>query len=592
VQEGMPVAAGHLLGLADNTGNSFGAHLHLTLKKKDAHYQNWPYNIIDPTSYLLPLMGWQEPAGPYEEGWVLTSGVVIHGNLAQVNPGGISFRIASNKQLVIPGGTLLIVSGKGDGTFLPVKVPKAALGLIEPPVPLTPGANPSASLATVDGWAWVEKLHYFGNQAIVKAQHGLNLRSRPSTQSDNIGIIRPGSTVSILGEMQDSYQPIQVRRADFVGPIQTGAQVHLTVADTLSDLPDDVLLGWTQTYYLQRNGREAITRHRGVSLRNQPNGQADLLGMVKGDAPVTIAGMDQDDFVTILVSKDMMFSLVNPNLVVTLPQAFPADGPPVMPLPQPVPDTVPGWVLSSDLSLNGAHSATSNFPLQLRAEPKRDAELLGILPVALKVLVMGLPLGEFTPVRVGEDLLQPVQATDLDDHHGVLGQARIGLHASADPDIQEDEFEEFKQLRPGIIKVLSFHNAADIGRLVHDHPQASWVVRAFLDFGGRQITPAQFLKDTQSDVSRALQALAGKALVVELHNEPNIVAEGLGSSWANGRDFANWWLELLNKYRRAFPDVRFIYPGLSPGSSVIGKKIDHIQFIEASRDAVEAAMVC
>ena len=35
--------------------------------------------------------------------------------------------------------------------------------------------------------------------------------------------------------------------------------------------------------------------------------------------------------------------------------------------------------------------------------------------------------------------------------------------------------------------------------------------------------------------------------------------------------------------------MRFIYPGLSPGSDVSGIKQDHIRFIEASRSAVEAA---
>jgi len=32
-QKGQPVQAGQLIGLSGNTGNSFGAHLHLTIKK-------------------------------------------------------------------------------------------------------------------------------------------------------------------------------------------------------------------------------------------------------------------------------------------------------------------------------------------------------------------------------------------------------------------------------------------------------------------------------------------------------------------------------------------------------------------------------
>jgi hypothetical protein len=77
--------------------------------------------------------------------------------------------------------------------------------------------------------------------------------------------------------------------------------------------------------------------------------------------------------------------------------------------------------------------------------------------------------------------------------------------------------------------------------------------------------------------------------VIELHNEPNTVVEGLGSSWQDGAGFNQWWLELLSLYRQALPGARFIYPGLSPGSTVINTKVDHIQFVEASREAVEAA---
>ena len=64
VKEGNRVEAGTLIGLADDTGNSFGSHLHLTLKRKGESFKNWPSNIIDPTPFLLPLLAWKTPAGP------------------------------------------------------------------------------------------------------------------------------------------------------------------------------------------------------------------------------------------------------------------------------------------------------------------------------------------------------------------------------------------------------------------------------------------------------------------------------------------------------------------------------------------------
>jgi Ig-like domain from next to BRCA1 gene/Peptidase family M23 len=50
------VAAGQLLGLADNTGNSKANHLHLTLKHYGETYGDCPGSLVDPTPFLEPLL--------------------------------------------------------------------------------------------------------------------------------------------------------------------------------------------------------------------------------------------------------------------------------------------------------------------------------------------------------------------------------------------------------------------------------------------------------------------------------------------------------------------------------------------------------
>ena len=66
-QRGQPVQAGQLIGLSGNTGNSFGAHLHLTIKKNgatQAHETSFPYDIIDPSPYVGAFEVGARPAPP------------------------------------------------------------------------------------------------------------------------------------------------------------------------------------------------------------------------------------------------------------------------------------------------------------------------------------------------------------------------------------------------------------------------------------------------------------------------------------------------------------------------------------------------
>lgn len=165
----------------------------------------------------------------------------------------------------------------------------------------------------------------------------------------------------------------------------------------------------------------------------------------------------------------------------------------------------------------------------------------------------------------------------------------VGLHASADPEITWQERCTFLELRPSIIKVQSFHPPTDIAKLAASQPQARWIVRSFLEFGGRAITPDEFVEFTLSDTQRSLDVLHGRDVVVELHNEPNLYAEGLGSAWQDGAGFQTWYLDVLAQYRAALPGVRFIFPAMSPGASVAGVRLDHVTFLEQNRAAIAAS---
>lgn len=174
--------------------------------------------------------------------------------------------------------------------------------------------------------------------------------------------------------------------------------------------------------------------------------------------------------------------------------------------------------------------------------------------------------------------------------------ANIGLHASADPGNLyggEAEFREFRTLKPGVIKVLSAHSEGSVRRLATENPNVQWIVRAFLSFRGRSITPQQFYDWTINDLTRAIQSLraegvADDSIWIEIHNEPNLVNEGWTTSWQNGSQFADWLKAVKAKYQQIFPQINYVYPGLSPGDNVPGIRTDSTRFLEESETAVYA----
>ncbi len=501
VKEGNRVEAGTLIGLADHTGNSFGDHLHLGLKRKGTTYRNWKSNIIDPTPFLLPLLTWETPAGPYQDGWVCSAAISIFDDLAQVNAGDAHLREGPSTESevidLIPASTMLIVTGDEMGDCVPVQVPSRALDSASPMIP-PPKRDPDDLTQTdevVLGWAWVDYLEITGDHALV-GRHGINLRSAPKIDAEKIGQVQWGYMVTLAGLTVNGYAPIYVFRSDVVA--------------------------W------------------------QP-----------------------------------------PQNAVQKPKPFPSkDGGDEEKI-------LSGWVLTAQIDVSGTTAIVGRTGVNLRGQPRRNGSLIGYIALGTRLKVTGPAVGEYMPVTVNEHEVQQPTSEQTppipDPDPEPLGQVRIGLHASADPDISEQEIIEFGLFRPSIIKVLSFHDPTALKQLAQNHPDAKWIVRAFLDFGGRSITPQRFFNDTISDMQRTIDILHDRDVVIELHNEPNIKDEGLASSWSNGSDFATWWLRLLRLYRYIFPDHRFIYPGLSPGAEVNDYKQDHVRFLEASRAAIDAA---
>lgn len=167
--------------------------------------------------------------------------------------------------------------------------------------------------------------------------------------------------------------------------------------------------------------------------------------------------------------------------------------------------------------------------------------------------------------------------------------ALIGLHASADPALAAGEIAMMQAARIEVVKMLSSIDKNDVNRINAAFPNIPVIIRAFLSWGGRNVTPQQFVDWTLPDVRECVSRVGlNRPIYVELHNEPNLFAEGLGHSWANGVQFNDWLLSALRLYQQGLGGVGFLYPGLSPGPSVQGVRMDSTIFLEQSLGAANA----
>ena len=94
------------------------------------------------------------------------------------------------------------------------------------------------------------------------------------------------------------------------------------------------------------------------------------------------------------------------------------------------------------------------------------------------------------------------------------------------------------------------------------------MLRPLVDFrqgkSVRAVSPDDFVRWTVDDLDRLL-SYDHTLRYVEIHNEPNVTLEGLGTNWRDGYEFGDWFLAVLGLYRRRFPHALFGFPGLSPG---------------------------
>jgi hypothetical protein len=162
----------------------------------------------------------------------------------------------------------------------------------------------------------------------------------------------------------------------------------------------------------------------------------------------------------------------------------------------------------------------------------------------------------------------------------------VGLHGRADGRMQPSDFEVVRIAKIEAVKLLDTADPNDVNVLKSMKPDMFILVRLFEDFRNRIISANDFV----SWKIGAIRPFYDRGVRhFEIHNEPNLIQEGLGSSWMNGFGFTNWFNSVYNQLKAVYPDCKFGFPGISPGTTVPGIRMDEKTFISQSNSAIQKA---
>lgn len=249
VRVGQEVVAGERIGLADNTGNSFGSHLHLTLKIEGAQTPGYPAGIVDPWPYLQG-----SPSFAPVENLPPPSGVSVF-TTAQLNlraaPG-----TGAEIRALLPAGERLMTLGDAsevrreigqEGEWLAVQTASGKAGFVAARYV----QNVDQSLSPGD--------------LVVYPVGSVNLRAGPSQSFDVLATLGPTDPLGVLGE--SALMLAKVGKA----------------AEWLAVQAESGLRGWVAAWLVRRTGQWlpasglAVYPVGAVNLRARPALDANVL---------------------------------------------------------------------------------------------------------------------------------------------------------------------------------------------------------------------------------------------------------------------------------------------------------------------------
>ena len=162
----------------------------------------------------------------------------------------------------------------------------------------------------------------------------------------------------------------------------------------------------------------------------------------------------------------------------------------------------------------------------------------------------------------------------------------VGVHGRADGPLLEPDFPIIKEAKIEAVKLLSNAPADNVKRLIDINNDMFILVRLFAGFRDIVVSSSDFVSWVEADVSELYNQ---GVRYFEVHNEPNLQIEGWQHSWRDGHQFADWFLEVVERLKSRFPEALFGYPGLSPGHEIPGQRMDSWVFLQQSESAALAS---
>ena len=191
VSENQHVRAGELIGLAGNTGHSFGPHLHFTLKLIGAKTPGYPDGVVDPLPYLQEV----ETPAPSDLTIYTTDQVRL-----RAGPTTASAQLAwlgSGEALTVLGDASSARARVGRrGQWIQVRCAGGMDGFVaawyvqlQPPIPAPPEPAPKPEPAPA-------------GPLVVYATDALNVRKGTSTSTSRLAVALPHEPLTAVGDRE------------------------------------------------------------------------------------------------------------------------------------------------------------------------------------------------------------------------------------------------------------------------------------------------------------------------------------------------------------------------------------------------------